>query len=72
MRPLADATVAHLRSVIDTPDFGAMRYANLTHLADGGMGSVYRVLDRELGRPVAIKLLRRRPRRPGGPRAAAA
>ena len=35
------------------------RYRLGERIADGGMGSVYRAVDDNLGRPVAVKVLRR-------------
>ena len=60
MRRLSDGTLAHLRGLEDAPDLSGTRYRLVAHLADGGMGSVFRAEDTELRRPVAIKVLRSR------------
>jgi eukaryotic-like serine/threonine-protein kinase len=57
VRWLSNAVVDHLRNVADWPDFSATKYEVVDKIARGGMASVYRGLDRELGRPVALKVL---------------
>jgi serine/threonine protein kinase len=53
-RWLDDRTVAHLRAL---PDTALERYELLEPIGRGGMGIVFRALDRELGREVAVKVL---------------
>jgi eukaryotic-like serine/threonine-protein kinase len=54
---LSDAAVEHLRDAADWPLVAGDRYEVIEALARGGMGTVYRGRDRELDRPVAIKVL---------------
>ncbi|MCG3129694.1 MAG: Serine/threonine-protein kinase PknD [Phycisphaerae bacterium] len=54
---LNDALLEHLRGVADRPDLGDPRYEVLARIGRGGMGNVYRVEDRLLGRQVALKVV---------------
>jgi serine/threonine protein kinase len=55
--PLSDAALDHLRALGDAPLLAGTRYEMVTELGRGGMGAVYCVRDRELGRELALKVI---------------
>jgi eukaryotic-like serine/threonine-protein kinase len=57
MNELPDRVLDHLREVADWPDLSATKYEPIEKIGQGGMASVYRAHDRDLDRPVAIKIL---------------
>jgi len=61
--PLDEATEAELARLAD-PDRYRRRYERIELVAAGGMGEVWRVLDRDLGRELALKRLKTRSRDP--------
>jgi serine/threonine protein kinase len=55
---LSDRAVAHLKEVVDEPDLSATKYAVVSVLGQGGMATVYLARDLDLGREVALKVMR--------------
>ena len=58
MRSLSDSAIRRLRDAADAPDLTGTKYEVLDRIGQGGMGTVYRARDRELGRDVALKVIR--------------
>jgi serine/threonine protein kinase len=55
---LSDNALAHLQEVAEWPDLSATKYDAVSVLGQGGMATVYLARDRELGREVALKVMR--------------
>lgn len=54
---LSDDHIRHLRELVGEPDLAGTQFELIRKIAVGGMGTVYLVRDRELDRPVALKVL---------------
>ncbi len=54
---LSDAVLEHLRAVAALPDLTGTRYELGAEIGRGGLGVVYEAFDRQLDRPVALKVL---------------
>jgi serine/threonine-protein kinase len=55
---LSDQTLAHLQTVAEWPDLSGTKYEVTSVLGQGGMATVYLARDHELGREVALKVMR--------------
>jgi eukaryotic-like serine/threonine-protein kinase len=53
---LSDAAVSRLRALGRWPEFESGRYTVVEEIGRGGMGTVFRAIDEELGREVAVKI----------------
>ena len=63
---LSDATLARLAEVMEAPDLAGTKYELRGRVGRGGMGTVWRAFDRELGREVALKVMNGPDPPPGG------
>jgi len=63
---LSDSALARLAEMVEAPDLAGTRYELRGRVGRGGMGTVWRAFDRELGREVALKVMNGPDPRPGG------
>jgi serine/threonine protein kinase len=63
---LSNATLARLAEMVEAPDLAGTKYELRGRVGRGGMGTVWRAYDRELGREVALKVMNGPDPRPGG------
>jgi eukaryotic-like serine/threonine-protein kinase len=63
---LSDATLARLAELVDAPDLEGTRYELRGRVGRGGMGTIWRAFDRELGREIALKVMNGPDPRQGG------
>ena len=63
---LSNATLARLAEMVEAPDLAGTKYELRGRVGRGGMGTVWRAFDRELGREVALKVMNGPDPRPGG------
>lgn len=63
---LSNATLARLAEMVEAPDLAGTKYELRGRVGRGGMGTVWRAFDRELGREVALKVMNAPDPRPGG------
>ena len=51
---LSDAALARLAEIVDAPDLAGTKYELRGRVGRGGMGTVWRAYDRELGRELGL------------------
>jgi serine/threonine protein kinase len=63
---LSDAALARLAEAVEAPELEGTKYELRGRVGRGGMGTVWRAFDRELGREIALKVMNGPDPRPGG------
>jgi len=58
MSTMSDSALRRLRDAADAPDLTGTKHEIVDRIGQGGMGTVYRARDRELGREIALKVVR--------------